>query len=355
VISHEHMQEIQNIGRIAFHVVGDTGGIGYAVPQQIVDMHMESDFNAGNPQSNPAFFYHLGDVVYYYGEADNYPEQFYRPYTHYPAPIFAIPGNHDGDQNYKLPENSRPPSLEAFVNNFCQKNPTITPEAADVDRHAMTQPNVYWSLETPLVNIIGLYSNVPEGGEIIQDQFDWFVNELASTPANTALIVAVHHPAFSLDNFTSGSITIKDNLENGFKKSGRIADMVLTGHVHNYQRFTYSYDGQKIPYIVAGAGGYPNLHCMQRTSGMPNLHCMKEEAYDRLEVPVSLPNYNLTLENYCDNRHGFLRIEVTQNVIIGEYYTVPRPQESWNAPSQRIDDFELDLKKHRLTKSPISR
>jgi acid phosphatase type 7 len=174
-------------------------------------------------------------------------------------------------------------------------------------------------------------------------------------PANRALIVTVHHPAFSLDNFTSGSIAIKDNLENGFKKSGRVADMVLTGHVHNYQRFTYSYYGQKIPYIVAGAGGYPNLHCMQRTSGTANLHCMHEEPYDRLEVPVSLPDYNLTLENYCDNRHGFLRVEVTQNVIVGEYYTVPRPQESWNAPSQRIDNFELDLKEHRLTKSSISR
>ncbi len=42
----------------------------------------------------------------------------------------------------------------------------------------MTEPNVYWTLETPFVNIIGLYSNVPEGGEIRQEQFDWFVNAI---------------------------------------------------------------------------------------------------------------------------------------------------------------------------------
>jgi hypothetical protein len=92
------MQKIDDSGGITFHTVVDTGGIGYAVPQQIIEMHMENDFDTNNPQINPAFFYHLGDIVYLYGEADNYPEQFYRPYTHYPLPIFAIPGNHDGDE-----------------------------------------------------------------------------------------------------------------------------------------------------------------------------------------------------------------------------------------------------------------
>lgn len=45
----------------------------------------------------PSFLYHLGDVVYFYGEASNYYPQFYEPYAFYPVPIFAIPGNHDGD------------------------------------------------------------------------------------------------------------------------------------------------------------------------------------------------------------------------------------------------------------------
>ncbi|HEY7083160.1 MAG TPA: metallophosphoesterase [Nitrososphaeraceae archaeon] len=355
VLSTEHMDEIKNAGRMTFHTVGDTGGTGYEVPQHIVEMHMEDDFDLTNPQSSPAFFYHLGDVVYLFGEADKYSKQFYRPYTHYPATIFAIPGNHDGDLNYATPENIRPKSLEAFVNNFCRNAHLITPEAADIDRDAMTQPNVYWTLETPFANIVGLYSNVPEGGELHQEQFDWFVNELSSAPNDKVLIVAVHHPAYSLDNFTSGSMTIKEILENAFNKSGRIADMVLSGHVHNYQRFTYEINGRQIPYIIAGAGGYPNLTCMQRTSGLPNPQCIQQEPDDRLEVPINLPNYNLTLENYCDNRHGFLRIEVTSNLVKVEYYTVPRPQESWNASSQRIDNFELDIKTHKIIRSTLSR
>ena len=94
-----------------FHTVGDTGGIDNAWPQQIVAYWMEKDA----AQQFPAFFYHLGDVVYYDGEHGSYYPQFYEPYFHYPAPIFAIPGNHDADVG-------RPPnhaSLEPFMKNFC--------------------------------------------------------------------------------------------------------------------------------------------------------------------------------------------------------------------------------------------
>jgi hypothetical protein len=44
----------------------------------------------------PAFFFHLGDVAYYFGEAQYYYDQFYDPYRAYDRPIFAIPGNYDG-------------------------------------------------------------------------------------------------------------------------------------------------------------------------------------------------------------------------------------------------------------------
>jgi hypothetical protein len=137
-------------------------------------------------------------------------------------------------------------------------------------------------------------------------------------------------------------VTIKENLENAFNKSGRMADIILSRHVHNYQRFTYETNGHQVPYMVVGAGGYPNLTCMQRTSGLSNLQCTQQEPDDRLEVPTNLPSYNL-------------RIEVTSNLIKGGHYTVPRPQESWSTASQRIDYFEIDIKSHKLTKSTFSR
>jgi hypothetical protein len=82
---------------MVLHIVGDTGGVKYPVPQEIVAMAQEQQFDGSDTAARPSFFYHLGDVVYYNGEASEYYSQFYEPYSHYSAPIFAIPGNHDGD------------------------------------------------------------------------------------------------------------------------------------------------------------------------------------------------------------------------------------------------------------------
>jgi hypothetical protein len=67
-------------------------------------------------------------------------------------------------------------------------------------------------------------------------------------------------------------------------------------------------------------------------------------------MPYNLPNTELTLENYVDDRHGFIRLVATPRYLVGEYWTVPRPQESWRAPATRVDVFELDWQQHRLIK-----
>ena len=47
----------------------------------------------------------------------------------------------------------------------------------------MTQPNVFWTLNTPLVTIIGMYSNCPEGGQVGETQKQWFISELKALEA----------------------------------------------------------------------------------------------------------------------------------------------------------------------------
>jgi hypothetical protein len=51
-------------------------------------------------------------------------------------------------------------------------------------------------------------------------------------------------------------------LDAAFQASGRTPDLVLSGHVHDYQRFTRTMpDGTtELPYVVIGNGGYHNLH-----------------------------------------------------------------------------------------------
>lgn len=130
-----------------------------------------------------------------------------------------------------------------------------------------------------------------------------------------------------------------DAVEAAIQDSARVPDMVLAGHVHNYQRFTrVTAAGVEIPYIVAGAGGYHNLHYVAKING------------EKPIPPVTLnqDGDEVTLEKYLDDRHSFLRLEVTDREIVGRCYGVPRPQEKWSAGATLFDNFRLDLSKHKV-------
>lgn len=283
-----------------FHVIGDHGGISDPNPQAEVAKAMVADLAA---QSNPAeFCYSVGDVVYFNGAKIDYPPQFYEAYAHYNLPILAIPGNHDGD-----PEEDGETSLQAFVRYFCDPTPQLLPEVAEYNRDTLDQPNVFWTLEDELVTIVGLYSNVPSGGVIHPDQQEWLTAELKAAPAGRALILALHHPPYSCDAHHGGSEQMGAVLDQAFSASGRYPDLVLTGHVHNYQRFTRTLAGRELPYIVCGAGGYHNLHAMA-SGAAPGL---------RVKPDCVLTQFDAT-------QWGFLRLIVTASQIEGEYVGVDK-------------------------------
>jgi 3',5'-cyclic AMP phosphodiesterase CpdA len=326
-------EEVITANKLVFHFNGDIGGIDFAVPQQLVASGMEADCYVPD-QPAPHFLYLVGDCVYFNGETSRYYAQFYQPYEHYPLPIFAVPGNHDGENL------EGQTTLDGFVRNFCAAVPGIhRPEAGDAPRTAMTQPNVYWTLLTPLVNIIGLYSNVPDGGEIESPQTEWLVGELQSLPTDVPIIVTLHHPVYSADTYHSGSPTMKAALESAATAAGRHPDLVVAGHVHDYQRLTkITTDGSQIPYLVTGAGGYHNLHSIMKVNGQG------------LVTPVQFTDASgdvVTLESYVDDRFGFLRFEVDESSFSGRYFTVPRPQESFSKGSQLVDLFKYDWKEKR--------
>ncbi|HTY11526.1 MAG TPA: metallophosphoesterase [Bacteroidota bacterium] len=321
VLSPDEIQRINATGKLVFHTVGDTGGVNETTDIENVASYMEKDFSPNKGESSPAFFYHLGDVVYYEGQAMNYFAQFYEPYMRYPAPIFAIPGNHDGDVDPTTGEKS----LDAFVNNFCARAPIHTPEAKEAPRDAMTQPNVYWTLETPLATIIGLYSNCPEGGELKPDQIAWFESELIAAPKDKALIVAVHHPIYSAFGAHPGSQHLKDVFEQACGKANRIPHAVLSGHVHNYQRFNGELWGEEVPFFVIGAGGYNH-----------RLHVLSEKIH-RTKLPIQMPGSVGTLECYCDQNHGYMVVEITKKQMAFKYYAVP---ETGASPTKALKPYD---------------
>ena len=331
------IDKITTDGVLVCHTVGDTGDYRGSQKDFVAEL-LTQDAQV----YHPAFFYHLGDVVYFAGDVDKYGDNFYATYQDYPGFIVSIPGNHDcqpdDPQDGPVDPNKFP--LDGWIQNFMSKNPgQLGSHKTGAGRTQMDLPNVFWTFTTPLATFIGLFSNVGETqGEIHQDQIDWFQGELTAANPDLALVVAVHHPPFSGDTEHSGSSAVYEVLFNAFKAVNRYPDLILSGHVHNFQRFTQEVttaEGRRqIPCVVAGAGGYSKLGKLHQINGaFPN-------------VPLALGK-GLTLEQYDQDNFGFLRLEISKTQIVGTYLSAPYPS-TGTPTAQQIDSFTVDLQNHTV-------
>jgi acid phosphatase type 7 len=335
------LKTITDAGVLVCHTVGDTGD--YRGRQQdFVAGMMTADAGALPEGKKPAFLYHLGDVIYFAGDIDKYGDNFYETYKDYPAFIVSIPGNHDcqPDDPQDGPVDPNKVPLDGWVQNFMSKDPTqVGSLKTSSVRTQLDLPNVYWTFTTPLATFIGLFSNVGETeGEIHQDQIDWFRGELKAADPDLALIVAVHHPPYSGDTEHTGSTAVYKVLFDSFAAVGRYPHLVLSGHVHNYQRFTTEVTGPKgtlqLPCIVAGAGGYTNLGKLQKIKG----------AYPT--TPLTLGS-GLTLERYDQTDFGFLRLEISKTEITGTY--ISAPYVAGGTPDGKVvESFVVDVATHAV-------
>lgn len=280
---------------ISFFVVGDVGGVKTPSPQNAVSVAMEQR------QAEAAFVLILGDVVYFNGQESDYMDQFYEPYAKLDRPIIAFPGNHDGDP---LPGDT---SLSGFMTNFCDSAPHVpsVDQQLEFGRHTQTLPYCEWTLQLDAVTIITVYSNVPSGGHLEPEQLTRLTDELRAADKSKPVIVGLHHPPYSVDAHHGGSQEMGNALDQAFTASGRTPDLVLSGHVHDYQRFTRTIGQNQVPYIVSGNGGYHNLHRLA-TDAAPH-------------EPV-VPG--VVFEAGDASRYGFLKLTVTGGHISGEYVGV---------------------------------
>ncbi|TWR31430.1 metallophosphoesterase [Mucilaginibacter pallidiroseus] len=304
---HLDIGDVINAGfndRMIFHLVGDTGGSIAPEARQNIVKRMTGRLDG------PSFLYHLGDIVYHYGEADQYESQFFKSFEDYPGPIFAIAGNHDSDVNpdAKVPYQS----LDAFKSVFCDTVSKRVSFSGDSKRQSMIQPNVYWTLETPLATFIGMYSNVPKFGIITPDQQQWLRNELLSASSDKFLIICLHHAPYSADTNHGSSLPMIKELNDAFTETGVLPDVVFSGHVHNYQRFEKVFENNKaVPFIVAGGGGFNELH---------SIATLDDNRF------TALNENKVTLQAFNESAHGFLKIDIQkkdgQLTLSGEYYAM---------------------------------
>jgi acid phosphatase type 7 len=328
--------------KLVFHTIGDTGD-ERGKEMDFVAAMMTQDYDASPEGEAPAFFYHLGDVVYFAGDIQGYGENFYETYAEYPALIVAIPGNHDcqpdDPQDGPVDPNKKP--LDGWVQNFMSKDPTkLGSLKTTSSRTQMNLPNVYWTFTTPLATIIGLFSNVSETeAELHQDQINWFKSELKAADDSKALIVAIHHPPFSGDTEHSGSTVAEKVLFESFAEARKYPHLILSGHVHNYQRFTVKEtingDNYDIACVVAGNGGYSKLGKLNKVHG----------SYPVAPMPVS---ETLSLESYDQDNFGFVRLEVTEETIVGTYFSAPYEETKTPKAAMR-DRFTIDVKNRTVT------
>ena len=312
VLGQPAIDAMTQAGSMAFHMVGDTGGISNPLPQQDVAAALETDLTSSAVGWQPSFLYVLGDCVYFNGQESQYYPQLYEPYAHYTAPILAVPGNHDGD-----PINASQTTLDGFIANFCTTSPTVNSAAGDTGRTTMTQPNVYWTLESPFLTIIGMYTNVPEYGVIDTNQTAWLGSELAAAPTDRALMVTLHHPPISADSYHSSSAPMLAAIDAAMTSSKRIPDLIAAGHVHDYQRHTRNAAAVggtgHITYVVAGNGGYHNLHTLATD-------------VSALTLPAPFPGMSgVTIEAADDRHYGYTRVQVTPTTLSLQAVSVAAP------------------------------
>jgi len=355
-ISPEIATAIAAARSITFHSVGDTGAAKVSVRQlastsiaeeaAVADAMVE-DVQAGGI-AGPAFFFHLGDVVYNFGEAQYYYDQFYEPFRAYDRPIFAIPGNHDGMVFGSSSSAPQVPTLTAFLTNFVQAAPEPSPDAPTIARTVMTQPAVYFTLDAPYVSIIGLYSNVldtgggiisSQGGKypLVDDQLTFLTSELTRlkpdrVAGKRAILIAVHHPPLSCDAKTGGSAGLMQDIDSCCAKAGLWPDAVLSGHAHLYQRFTRVVKGRQVPYIVSGSGGFAATAPM---GGSP---------------PAGTTVGDHTLEITPIIEFGYLTVTTDAKTLTISFKTAPRGK-----PVQQLDSVTVDLVQSTVTPSSAAR
>jgi len=334
---------IVKAGQIVFHSAGDTGATtaaqAFKDEYDVVDK-MIADFDEKDPAAVPRFFYHLGDVVYSFGEHAYYYDQFYDAFRNYPAPVLAIPGNHDGLVTPVPPTNAagNPTpgdpslSLSAFYANFCTPQFQHSSDAVGISRTTMIQPGVYFTLEAPLVRILGIYSNMLENPGVISStknpktgkasfptisdvQLDYLASALTRVKQQKftgAVILAVHHPPYTFGKHVTSMVMLKE-IDAICSKVGVWPHAVLSGHAHNYQRFTRTIGKRQIPYVVCGNGGHPPLQ--------------KISVDTTLRTPISMPGFaqpergdSVTLDNYDFKSFGYLRVVVDTQQLRIEFH-----------------------------------
>jgi hypothetical protein len=189
---------------------------------------------------NPGYVAPLGDLVYPAGTQPGFSNSYGPTWGEYKSITRPVPGNHEygtaGASGYFGYFGSRATPLQ----------PTCTADCKG-----------YYSYSTGSWHVVALNTRCSETTGSCADftaQAAWLDQDLTAHPAKCTLAY-MHNPLFSGGFGATSQVKV---LWNVLHKHG--ADLVITGHAHNYQRFVPQTPGGTataagITELIAGTGG----------------------------------------------------------------------------------------------------
>jgi hypothetical protein len=213
------------------------------------------------------------DVIYPTGRTGDYRDKFYRPYRALPAPILAVPGNHDWYDG-----------LHGFMSHLCGIDATVKASggpgargwfarrlwnppssATEWDLEHMRrlrsapeqmlsppQPAPYWAMDAGPLRFVAVDTGIC--GRLDADQGAWLRDVSFADDRPKVLLTGKplyvdgeRHPCPIADGGSVDDV-VRDARANYVAAIG--------GDIHNYQRYPVELpDGRRVQYIVSGGGG----------------------------------------------------------------------------------------------------
>lgn len=221
------------------------------------------------------------DVIYPAGGIRPYADRFYRPYADYPAPIYALPGNHDwydGLAGFMTAFCDVPPDAGAppvsvpgpawarlLRRVFWRRAPTATAEDVadmrwyrDAESQQAVQPGPYCAIDAGPLRLVLIDTGI--AGRIDSDQAAWL---RAVSAGDRPKILLTGKPIYTYGELRRSPI---EGEGEGDGEGGDVNEIVtdprcnylavIGGDDHNYQRYPVRQrDGRTIQYVVAGGSG----------------------------------------------------------------------------------------------------
>jgi hypothetical protein len=222
----------------------------------------------------------------------------------------------------------------------------VTPEAGALSRTAQIQPGVFFTFDAPFARILTLYSNTLEDPGVIADSAIGSSQQTYLRAALTrvkregyagALIIAHHHPPYTAGGTHGWSLGMQAQIDSICAATGVWPHAVLSGHAHNYQRFTRTRPGgQQIPYLVCGNGGH-NLVPLTR-AGAPALRT------PQIIQAANAGEDQIVFESYDCLHYGYLRLVVSAAQLRIEYH----PADDGAGAKTPDDSVTVDLARRTL-------